>query len=53
MAQLNEPGDWHVAAPSVKIMKISDRGWGTTCSGHMLDYIARQRAAIAAKCGPL
>ena len=27
--------------------EITDRGLGTLCAGHMLDYIARQRAAIA------
>jgi hypothetical protein len=39
---------WQIVA----LDEITDREWGT-CSGHVLDYIARQRAAIAAKCEPL
>jgi hypothetical protein len=44
---------WQIVALDDLKHEITDRGWGTTCSGHMLDYIAQQRAAIAAKCEPL
>jgi hypothetical protein len=43
---------WQIVALDDLKHEITDRGWGTTCSGHMLD-IAQQRAAIAAKCEPL
>jgi hypothetical protein len=44
---------WQIVALDDLKHEITDRGWGTTCSGYMLDYIAQQRAAIAAKCEPL
>ena len=44
---------WQIVALDDLKHEITDRAWGTTCSGHMLDYIAQQRAAIAAKCEPL
>jgi hypothetical protein len=40
---------WQIIALDDLKHEITDRGWGTTCSGHMLDYIARQGAVIAAK----
>jgi hypothetical protein len=45
-------GPWQIVALDDLKQEITDRGWETACSGHMLDYIARQRAAIAAKCEP-
>jgi hypothetical protein len=44
---------WQIVALDDLKQEITDRGWGTPCSGRILDYIARQRAAIAAKCAPL
>ena len=44
---------WQIVALDDLKYEITDRASGTTCSEHMLDYIARQRAAIAAKCEPL
>jgi hypothetical protein len=44
---------WQIVALDDLKHEITDRGWGTPCFGHILDYIARQRAAIAAKCEPL
>jgi hypothetical protein len=44
---------WQIVALDDLKHEITDRGWGTTRSRHMLDYIAQQRAAIAAKCEPL
>jgi hypothetical protein len=44
---------WQIVALDDLKQEITDRGWGTPCSGHILDYIARQHAAIAAKCEPL
>jgi hypothetical protein len=44
---------WQIVALDDLKHEITDRGWGTPCSGRILDYIARQRAAIAAKCEPL
>jgi hypothetical protein len=41
---------WQIVALDDLKQGITDRGWGTPCSGHILDYIARQCAAIAAKC---
>jgi hypothetical protein len=38
---------WQIVALDDLKHEITDRGWGTLCAGHMLDYIARQRAAIA------
>src|SRR5258708_9843672 len=40
---------WQIVALDDLKHEITDRAWGTTCSGHMLDYIAQQRAASAAE----
>jgi hypothetical protein len=31
---------WQIVALDDLKHEITDRGWGTTCSGHMLDYIS-------------
>jgi hypothetical protein len=37
---------WQIVALDDLKHEMRDRGWGTPCARHMLDYIARQRAAI-------
>ena len=38
---------WQIVALDDLKHEITDRGWRTPCARHMLDYIARQRTAIA------
>jgi hypothetical protein len=37
---------WQIVALDDLKHEIADRGWGTPCARHMLDYMARQRAAV-------